>query len=75
MIVVLLLVGFEALALWLLPDTEINCAGINIVSVVAQKLLPHPWDYLAVVRRHDEHARHAGNLDPPVQPNAVFNEP
>jgi amino acid transporter len=49
MIVVLLLVGFEALVLWLLPDAEISRAGINIVSVVAQKLLPHPWDYLAIV--------------------------
>jgi amino acid transporter len=47
--VVLLLVGFEGLALWLLPDDEISRAGINIVFVVAQKLLPHPWDYLAVV--------------------------
>jgi hypothetical protein len=40
MIVVLLLVGFEALAPWLLPDAEISRAGINIVSVVAQKLDP-----------------------------------
>ena len=35
--------------LWLLPAAEISRAGINIVSVVAQKLMPHPWDYLAVV--------------------------
>ena len=48
-IVALLLVGFNVLALWLLSDAEISRAGINIVSVVAQKLLPHPWDYLAVV--------------------------
>jgi amino acid transporter len=48
-IVVLLLIGFNVLALWLLSDAEISRAGINIVSVVAQKLLPHPWDYLAVV--------------------------
>ena len=48
-IAVLLLVGFEALALWLLRDDQISRAAINIVSVVAQKLLPHPWDYLAVV--------------------------
>jgi amino acid transporter len=48
-IVALLLIGFNALALWLLSDAEISRAGINIVSVVAQKLLPHPWDYLAVV--------------------------
>ena len=48
-IVALLLIGFNVLALWLLSDAEISRAGINIVSVVAQKLLPHPWDYLAVV--------------------------
>jgi amino acid transporter len=49
LIVVLLLVGFAALALRLLPDAEISDAGVNIVSVLAEKLLPHPWDYLAVV--------------------------
>jgi amino acid transporter len=48
-IVVLLLIGFNALALWLLSAAEISRAGINIVSVVAQKLMPHPWDFLAVV--------------------------
>ena len=48
-IVVLLLVGFSALALRVLSNAEIDRAGINIVSAVAQKLLPYPWDYLAVV--------------------------
>jgi amino acid transporter len=48
-IVVLLLVGFNALALWLLSDAEIGRAGIAVVFVVARKLLPYPWDYLAVV--------------------------
>jgi amino acid transporter len=48
-IVALLLIGFNVLALWLLSDAEISRAGINIVSVVAQRLLPHPWDYLAVI--------------------------
>ena len=48
-IVALLLIGFNALALWLLNDQEIARAGINVVSVVAGRLLPHPWDYLAVV--------------------------
>ena len=48
-IVALLLIGFEALALWLLSEDEISRAGVNIVSVVAAKLLPHPLDYLAVV--------------------------
>jgi amino acid transporter len=47
-IVVLLLIGFNVLALWLLSDAEISRA-INIVSVVAQRLLPHPWDFLAVI--------------------------
>ena len=48
-IVALLLIGFNGLALWLLSDAEISRAGINIVSAVAQKMLPHPWDHLAVV--------------------------
>jgi amino acid transporter len=48
-IVALLLIGFNVLALWLLSDAEISSAGINIVSVVAQRLLPHPWDYLAMI--------------------------
>jgi len=48
-IAALLMVGFEALALRLLSDAEISHAGINIVSVVARKLMPHPWDHLAVV--------------------------
>jgi amino acid transporter len=48
-IVALLLVGFNVLALWLLSGAEIQRAGIDIVSVVAAKLVPHPWDYLAVV--------------------------
>jgi amino acid transporter len=48
-IVTLLLIGFEALAVWLLSADEINRAGVNIVLVVAAKLLPHPLDYLAVV--------------------------
>jgi len=48
-IVALLLTGFAALSLWLLNDVEISHAGVNIVAVVAGKLLPHPWDDLAVV--------------------------
>ena len=48
-IVVLLLVGFNVLALWLLSTAEISHASISIVAVVAHKLMPHPWDYLAVV--------------------------
>jgi amino acid transporter len=48
-IVVLLLVGFDALALLLLSDADISRAGVNIVSVVAQKLMPYPWADLAVI--------------------------
>jgi amino acid transporter len=48
-IVSVLLVGFDALALLLLSDTEIESAGINIVFAVSQKLLPDPWDYVAVI--------------------------
>jgi amino acid transporter len=48
-IVILLLSGFSALSLRLLSDADISRAGINIVSVVAAKVMPHPWDYLAVV--------------------------
>ena len=48
-IVGFLLVGFNTLALWLLSDAEITAAGVNIVFAVAAKLLPYPWDYLAVI--------------------------
>lgn len=48
-VVALLLAGFAALALALLDGAEISGAGVNIVAVVAAKLLPHPWDDLAVV--------------------------
>jgi amino acid transporter len=74
-IVVLELVGFEALALWLLPDAEISRAGINIVAIVAQKLLPHPWDHPAVVAVMTSTIGTTGDLDPAVQPDAVFHEP
>lgn len=49
LIVILLLSGFSALSLRLLSGAEISRAGINIVSAIAAKLMPHPWDYLAVV--------------------------
>jgi amino acid transporter len=48
-IVAVLLIGFNALVLRLMSDAEISRAGVDIVSVVARKLMPHPWDYLAVV--------------------------
>ena len=46
---VVLLAGFNAAAVWMLSDAEIENAGVNIVSAVAEKLMPHPWDYVAVI--------------------------
>lgn len=48
-IVIGLLTGFAALALGVLSDAEIRTAGINIVFIVAGRLLPAPWSYLAVI--------------------------
>lgn len=48
-ITVVLLVGFNAVALRVLNDTEIADAGINLVFVLAEKLMPYPWDYVAVI--------------------------
>jgi amino acid transporter len=48
-VTVALLVGFNAVALRLLSDAEIENAGVNIVSALAEKLMPHPWDYAAVI--------------------------
>jgi amino acid transporter len=50
MIVVLLLfVGFAVATLLLLSDAEIEQAGTNVVLAVADKLLPRPWSYAAVI--------------------------
>jgi len=46
---VVLLAGFNAVALRVLTDGEIETAGVNIVSALAEKLMPHPWDYVAVI--------------------------
>jgi amino acid transporter len=48
-ITIVLLVGFNAVALRVLTDGEIQNAGVNIVFAVAEKLIPHPWDYVAVI--------------------------
>lgn len=48
-ITAVVLVGFSAVALRVLTAAEIDSAGINIVFVVARKLIPYPWDYIAVV--------------------------
>jgi len=46
---VVLLAGFNAVALRVLSDADIENAGVNIVSALAEKLMPHPWDYIAVI--------------------------
>jgi amino acid transporter len=48
-ITLVLLVGFNAVALRVLTDAEIENAGVNIVSALAEKLIPYPWDYVAVI--------------------------
>ncbi len=48
-VVLLLFVGFAATTLLVLTDTEIEAAGTNIVQAIADKLLPRPWSYVAVV--------------------------
>ena len=48
-ITVVLLVGFNAVALRTLTHAEIESAGVNIVFALAEKLMPHPWDYAAVI--------------------------
>jgi amino acid transporter len=48
-VTVVLLVGFNAVALRMLTDAEVENAGVNIVSALAEKLIPHPWDYAAVI--------------------------
>jgi amino acid transporter len=48
-ITVVLLVGFNAVALRTLTRAEIESAGVNIVFALAEKLMPHPWDYAAVI--------------------------
>jgi amino acid transporter len=48
-ITVALLVGFNTAALRMLTDAEIENAGVNIVFVLAGKLMPYPWDYVAVI--------------------------
>jgi len=41
--------AFAAIVLMALSDQEINRAGTNVVFVVADKVLPRPWNYLAVL--------------------------
>ncbi len=48
-VTLLLYVGFTATALRLLSDQELAQAGTNVVYVVAERLLPAPWSYLALL--------------------------
>jgi amino acid transporter len=48
-ITLVLLVGFNAVALGVLTDSEIDQAGVNIVLALAEKLIPGPWAYVAVI--------------------------
>jgi amino acid transporter len=47
--VLLLFVGFAVATLLVLTDAEIERAGTNVVLVVAQKIFPRPWSYMAVI--------------------------
>ena len=49
LVVLLLFVGFAVAALLMLSDAEIERAGTNVVLAVADKLLPRPWSYVAVI--------------------------
>jgi amino acid transporter len=48
-IVLLLFVGFAVATLMTLTDAEIDAAGTNVALAVADKLLPRPWSYAAVL--------------------------
>lgn len=49
LIVLLLFVGFVTATLMTLSDSEIQASGTNVVFAVAEKLLPSPWSYLAII--------------------------
>jgi amino acid transporter len=49
LIIILLYVTFAIASLFTLDDNEIQNAGTNIIFAVANKLIPHPWSYLAVI--------------------------
>lgn len=48
-IVLVLFMAFATITLLALTDTEIEQSSTNIVFAVADKLLPRPWSYLAVI--------------------------
>ena len=49
LIVLLLFVGFVAATLLTLDDRQIQAEGTRVIFAVAQKLLPGPWAYLAIL--------------------------
>lgn len=48
-IVLALFMGFAAVILLVLSDAEIDQSSTNVIFAVADKLLPRPWSYVAVV--------------------------
>lgn len=49
LVLLAMFVAFSALALMTLTDAEIRASGANVVFAVADKLLPRPWSYMAVL--------------------------
>lgn len=49
LVIMAALTGFAVVALLSLSDEEISRAGTNIIFAIADKLLPRPWSYLAVL--------------------------
>jgi amino acid transporter len=49
LIIILLFVTFSVALLLMLTDEEIQKAGPNIVFAMADKLVPRPWSYLAIL--------------------------
>jgi amino acid transporter len=49
LLIILLFVFFVVITLLVLNDNEIQHAGTNIIFAIADKLLPRPWGYLAVL--------------------------
>jgi amino acid transporter len=48
-VVVLLFIGFVVASQLVLTDAEIEQSATNVVFAMAEKLLPRPWSYLAVI--------------------------
>jgi amino acid transporter len=48
-IAMLLFMSFAVAVLLVMSDAEIEQAGTNVLFVLAEKLFPHPWSYMAVI--------------------------